>query len=301
MSMNMLQREPRDRIFRSFDEANYFYRDRLVRRIQDELGKAAQNGDEKAEVDLYKSLYDAIAVELPEKDQHSFFDECFRPLKDVLDSKDGRGHAAQVLGDHCFKMHWEGAEELYREALVLGTEDVLDNNAVLASYPALIYHWLDIQINGAPPSDRVRAFVADHVIELLEHEFQNVEGGYASVGPQDKKLVDEAVAEWRAAAESTLPARLLCRARMLALCQWIAVNQKQSLDLHRALLMATPHSECAVPFLLYANRVAEDERCGVLRKWLPVLLGCSSDDWDVWVGTRDAARLGALVLDACGR
>lgn len=140
-------RMSRNRIFRRFDEADYYYRSEGIRLIKDRIQEAVNRKDELSEIKAYEELYNLLSFDQDVTWKLTFFENCLRPMRDVYTSSQVVGPINDFLGGVAFELNLAVYREYYDRAIEGGCEEVLKREEVLKAYPEIIFKDLECKLH----------------------------------------------------------------------------------------------------------------------------------------------------------
>ncbi|MBQ6010310.1 MAG: hypothetical protein IJL17_17390 [Kiritimatiellae bacterium] len=132
----------RDRVFLRFEDADYYYRSTAVEAVRRKINAAEQAKDELAAVRAYEELGTLLSAGRDVTWRRKFFNDCLRPMSDVIISEKVRGYLHDLLGRQAFDIGMADYIGYFERAVELGNDSVFDKEEVLRAHPEIIIRWI---------------------------------------------------------------------------------------------------------------------------------------------------------------
>lgn len=146
----------RDRVFRRFEDADYFYRSRGVEELQRRISVATDGKDDVAAIKAYEELYTLLSAGRDLKWRQKFFYACLRPMSDVFVADKVLGCLYDFLGRVAFDLRLDDYRACYDRAVDAGDDSVMGREPVLKAYPEIILRWIACRLEKVGRDAEVR-------------------------------------------------------------------------------------------------------------------------------------------------
>lgn len=161
----------RPRIFARFEDADYYYKSRMVEDLCNAINDAVEKQDEFAEIKNYNSLYKVLSEQLPKNEHADFFKECLLPLADILQNESAKGAFYYLLGGYASNLNMPETSNYYRASALLDYDDAIADEKNFRCNADFVYEWLEKHIANADKGARAQELesILNNLIKESEH------------------------------------------------------------------------------------------------------------------------------------
>lgn len=145
----------RDRVFLRFEDADYYYRSTAVKTLQGKINAAVQAKDELAEIKAYEELGSLLSAGRDVTWRRNFFNDCLRPMADVIVSEKVRGYLQDSLGRQAFDIGMDDYIGYFERAVEFGNDSVFEREEVLRAHPKIIIRWIKCHLQKSARDAKV--------------------------------------------------------------------------------------------------------------------------------------------------
>ena len=145
----------RDRVFLRFEDADYYYRSTAVKTLQGKINAAVQAKDELAEIKAYEELGSLLSAGRDVTWRRKFFNDCLRPMADVIVSEKVRGYLQDSLGRQAFDIGMDDYIGYFERAVEFGNDSVFEREEVLRAHPKIIIRWIKCHLQKSARDAKV--------------------------------------------------------------------------------------------------------------------------------------------------
>lgn len=145
----------RDRVFLRFEDADYYYRSMAVETLQRKINAAVQAKDELAAVRAYEELGALLSAGRDVTWRRKFFNDCLRPMADVIVSEKVCGYLQDSLGRQAFDIGMDDYIGYFERAVEFGNDSVFEKEEVLRAYPEIIIRWIKCHLQKSARDAKV--------------------------------------------------------------------------------------------------------------------------------------------------
>ena len=132
----------RNRVFRRFEDADYYYCSAAVEEFRKKIKAAEQAQDELAEIKAYEEMAMLLSAGRDLAWQRKFFNDCLRPMSDVFISEKAGGYLYELVGRQALDVGLDDYVGYFEKAVDFGNDSVLDREDAVRKHPGIIIRWI---------------------------------------------------------------------------------------------------------------------------------------------------------------
>lgn len=156
----------RSKVFRQFNDADFYYKNDTVSRLRSIIEKAGD--DEPLMLEASFALFDIVGEALSLDEKKRCFNECLLPLSEIVKKDSVKGDLWYDLGRKALELQMDHeATGYFESAIQLDGEKVVNDENVFRYTPSFLLLWLETHL-GKPGMENRSSTYEKWLVELLE-------------------------------------------------------------------------------------------------------------------------------------